>query len=124
MINTQYNIQNRYNNVVSFSSKPKCLIQKCKTDCCYNAPIPRYLTDMYKDKIVNPVLGYHEMCNIPEMGGLQVMPITNLLNKLRNKCPFLTKDCKCNIYENRPQICRDYGTSKDKSSTLYCNLTI
>lgn len=122
MINTQFRIQN--NNVVSFSGKPRCLITKCKADCCYNAPIPRYLLDIYKDKIVNPVHGFYEMCNIPSQGGPQVIPITNLINKIKNKCPFLTKECKCNIYDNRPKICQEYGTSKDKSSTNYCNLTI
>lgn len=122
MINTQFHIQK--NNVVSFSGNPRCLIKKCKADCCYNAPIPRYMLDIYKDKVVNPVHGYYKIGDIPSQGGLQVIPITNLFNKIRNKCPFLTKECKCNIYDNRPQICREYGTSKDKSSTLYCNLTI
>ena len=126
MINTQFSIQkfNNYNNVVSFSGAPKCLISKCKADCCYNAPIPRYLLDVYKDKVVNPVHGFYEMDNLPEQGGIQGIAITNLINKIKNKCPFLTKECKCNIYDNRPQICREYGTSKDKSSTLHCNLTI
>ena len=126
MINSQFSIQNfnGYRNVVSFSGSPKCLIEKCKADCCYNAPIPKYLLDTYKDKIVNPVFALFPGPNIPSRGGRQVIPATNLLNRLRNKCPFLTKECKCNIYNDRPQICREYGTSRDKSSTLFCDLTI
>ena len=26
-----------------------------------------------------------------------------------NKCPFLRHDFKCNIYENRPDVCRKFG---------------
>ena len=26
-----------------------------------------------------------------------------------NKCPFLRADYKCNIYENRPEVCRQFG---------------
>ena len=26
-----------------------------------------------------------------------------------NKCPFLRADYRCNIYENRPDVCRKFG---------------
>ena len=29
----------------------------------------------------------------------------------KNKCPFLREDCKCNIYNVRPQICRIFGVT-------------
>ena len=29
-------------------------------------------------------------------------------------CVFLSKDKRCVIYTDRPKICRDFGTSKDK----------
>lgn len=112
------------NNVVSFRGRPRCNIRKCKADCCYNAPIPAYLLDKYKDKIVNPVIKQIPMCNLPDQGGLQVIPLTGFVKFLKSKCPFLKNDLKCNIYENRPLICKEYGTSKDPKSTAFCNLTV
>ena len=28
------------------------------------------------------------------------------------KCPFLREDLKCNIYEDRPSVCKEYGSEK------------
>lgn len=51
--------------------------------------------------IVNPVLGF------TPFGCVRItMTDWNLDN---NKCPFLTADLKCNIYENRPDVCRKMG---------------
>ena len=89
-----------------------------------NAPIPESYLSKYSDKVVNPVIKTVEMGNIPSQGGKQIIPITTLFNLLKNKCPFLRSDYKCNIYENRPQICREYGTSKNPKSTIFCDLTV
>lgn len=37
----------------------------------------------------------------------------------KNKCPFLREDCRCNIYEMRPHICRIFGDGKG-SGLLNC----
>ncbi len=56
--------------------------------------------------------------------------IYNLLNryeaqKIYNYCPFITEKARCSVYEHRPPICREFGSSPakadicpDKSSRL------
>jgi Fe-S-cluster containining protein len=39
--------------------------------------------------------------------------------QVNDKCIFLQKDAKCGMYEQRPQICRDYGW--DKSGATECH---
>ena len=117
---SSYNYQN---NVVAFNGRPRCDIFKCHANCCMNAPIPESYLSKYSDKVVNPVIKTVEMGNIPSQGGKQIIPITTLFNLLKNKCPFLRSDYRCNIYENRPQICREYGTRKNPKSTIFFDLT-
>lgn len=104
---------------VNFTARHKvCNILKCQADCCNNAPLPLDLLSTYKTKIVNPVitiepLGFAE-------GRLFGFPITNPKNLFKNKCPFLTPKNTCNIYENRPLICKEYGTLDEPD--CHCNL--
>lgn len=79
----------------------KCRLSKCNARCCYNIPFDKGELDIFADKIVNRVL-----YTLPLKGALWAF--TNENPKL-NKCPFLRKDCKCNIYENRPEVCRLFG---------------
>jgi Fe-S-cluster containining protein len=97
----------------------KCDISKCHAKCCINVPIPSNYLRIYRKKIVNPILrvssaglnGSNMIYSSYE--DKLVYPITNTNLEL-NKCPFLTKSNKCNIYDIRPKLCRDYGTSKYK----------
>lgn len=51
--------------------------------------------------IVNPVIDFTPF-------GCVRIAMTNMdLDK--NKCPFLRADRRCNIYENRPNVCRKFG---------------
>lgn len=43
-----------------------------------------------------------------KQGAFLVMPITKSFN-----CVFLKKDKSCATYEDRPQVCRDYGVIED-----------
>ena len=79
----------------------KCRICKCNAQCCYNIPFDRGELDRFKEKIVNKVLF------ILPMHGAQVAFTDE--DPGRNKCPFLRADYKCNIYENRPDVCRKFG---------------
>lgn len=101
--------------------RKKCNIAECKAACCYNVPLEKGYLTAYRKKIVNPVIkmaaysetleGY-DKTKTP-LGRAQYLMITdNDGNK--NKCPFLRADCKCNIYENRPPICRRYGFSDER----------
>lgn len=57
--------------------------------------------ERFGSQIVNPIIGF------TPFGGV-VIAMTSW-DIERNKCPFLRKDCKCNIYENRPDVCRKFG---------------
>lgn len=91
----------------------KCDISKCRAACCYNPPLPKgYLTAL-KNRIVRPILSIQDAGDTPELGGKCVVAITDT-NPLKNACPFLRTDCKCNIYDRRPVICRKFGTGEHR----------
>ena len=79
----------------------KCKTYKCKCSCCYNIPFENNELVKYADKIVNPV-----RFTIPM--GFALVAFTDP-DPLKNKCPFLRADYKCNIYELRPDVCRKFG---------------
>ncbi len=85
----------------------KCRINKCKATCCYNIVLPVGLLERFADKIVNNVEYTLEMPYNPEFPP-SLMAWTSD-DPSTNKCPFLRSDCKCNIYEDRPDICRRFG---------------
>lgn len=39
-----------------------------------------------------------------------------------NSCPFLNSSLKCDIYENRPTICREYDCEKFKNKIISDNM--
>ena len=73
----------------------------CHACCCYNIPFDKGELEVFKDRIVNPVIGVQQMFDA-------VLAFTDFDFK-KNKCPFLREDYKCNIYENRPEVCRAFG---------------
>lgn len=126
-------INNNYSQI-SFGKK-YCYIPKCKARCCSGAPLPETLIKFVnKDKIVRPILmtfpapknnPYCENAVIPI-----TKPIENYIIKSKkridgrrvfeldtnkvfadpyNFCPFLNTKGRCNIYEQRPAVCRDFG---------------
>ncbi len=86
-------------------TKMKCKIHKCKGACCHNVPFENNELETYKDKIVTPYFDTFRVRN-------GIVPITNTVWD-KNKCPFLTAEFKCNIYENRPEVCRLMGESRE-----------
>ncbi len=89
--------------------KGKCNIEKCKAICCYHVPIPEDYLKKFADKIVNEVI-FTKKLPKGTYKGKHVLPITNVLSEYENKCPFLTITNKCAIYENRPPLCKEFGT--------------
>lgn len=79
----------------------KCLLHKCNAHCCYNITFGHDELERFASQIVNPVIGF------TPFGGVKIVMTSWDLDK--NKCPFLRADCKCNIYENRPDVCRKMG---------------
>lgn len=93
--------------------EPKCDISKCKGGCCFSVPIPKHYFTALKKHIVRPILRFEDAGDLPEMGGHNVVAITNE-DLEENRCPFQRYDYKCNIYDRRPKICRIFGEGKAK----------
>lgn len=76
--------------------------------------------ESFAGMIVNPVLYFVPLC------GRNVAFTAERMED--NKCLFLRHDFKCNIYENRPDVCRKFGyTPKDVFNFLdkvFLNATI
>ena len=95
-------------------NKPKCNVKLCKAACCYNVPLPKGYLSAYRKRIVNPVLKterYSENIGTDEGFGRDMVLVITNEDISKNKCPFLREDCKCNIYDIRPRLCRIFGTT-------------
>ncbi len=84
----------------------KKMHSKCKAGCCGIVPISKEIYNSNKDKIVRQP---HE---IIEEGDC-VIPITQDVY-----CVFLDGDLHCNIYEDRPDVCRKFGD--ESHAMLFC----
>lgn len=80
--------------------------------CCYNAPLPKKYIFALKNRIVNPVKEILVIDNENMKGEVMCYPITDH-NPDKNKCPFLTENCRCNIYDRRPPICKKFGNGTE-----------
>ena len=79
----------------------RCKTHKCKACCCYNIPFERGELERFADRIVTPV-----RFTLP-LGRAKVA-FTHDEPSL-NRCPFLRLDFRCNIYDQRPEVCRLFG---------------
>lgn len=99
--------------------KKKCRVHECRAHCCYNVPLPVGFKDAHADMVVNTIIG----SSMP-IDGREDLPPSELFmtdtDFSKNKCPFLRKDCKCNVYEDRPKICRIFW--EDDDPLLKCKL--
>lgn len=111
--------------------KKYCYIPRCKATCCTSPPIPEKQFEelMATGKAVRKVIVAIEAPRANRFCIDAVVPITTL-KALRyhgkyhnghnmwgvnvytpnNFCPFLNAQHRCNVYENRPPICRSFGS--------------
>lgn len=111
----------------------KKMHHKCKAECCSICPIPKDIWDRNIHKIVRHPEQIIDLGIRPdphECKKLDLVPTDSSKflensklfteNDFVNKhfiqpvtkdmmCPFLNKDYTCNIYEDRPGVCRDFG---------------
>ena len=80
----------------------KCRLKQCKASCCYNVPFENDELERFKDRIVNKVI-----MQVPIKGKAEMTYTNGNMNE--NKCPFLRPDFLCNIYNDRPDVCRRMG---------------
>ena len=137
MLNTNYNSD------ITFGKK-YCLIPVCKARCCASAPQQTiWLNNMEvfePDKFIRKIFAkipapnnnpYCRDAVIPVTKPLESYPLkvqkingkkvyvldeNEILKDEKNYCPFLTVYGRCNIYERRPQVCRDFGVG-----SFYCD---
>jgi Fe-S-cluster containining protein len=83
--------------MVKFKCKERC------GDCCCEIPMTPELIKKHKDKIQVPILKETEVQHFPQASEV-------ILNTKDKMCVFLNrKTRRCEIYEDRPKLCRDYG---------------
>ena len=70
----------------------------CKSECCSLVPIDKALWEKNQDKV------QQKPSEILEMGHNVIVPITPNM-----KCPFLSPDLSCAIYDDRPEVCKLFG---------------
>jgi len=83
---------------------------KCKADCCGPVPIDKTLYQITSNLRHRKVVSEHEVQD--KNGNDLIIPFTEDLT-----CAYLDKNYKCSIYENRPELCREYGNGKHKLLT-------
>lgn len=137
MINANYDSQ------ITFGKK-YCLPPVCHVRCCSSAPQQQiWLNNMEvfePDKFIRKIFAkipapnnnpYCRDAVIPVTKPLEnyplkvqkvngkkvfVLDVGEILKDEKNYCPFLTEYGRCNIYERRPQVCRDFGVG-----SFYCD---
>lgn len=83
---------------------------KCQAQCCMVAPIEQEIFTRNLHKVVRQPISQHvfdAVDPIDKKKRLLVLPFT-----ADGYCPFLNKDLTCNIYEDRPDVCRKYGSEQ------------
>lgn len=74
----------------------------CKGDCCYVVPFDAILFESLKSKIIT------QPKRLLNLQGNLILPVTD-----GGRCCFLKDNFQCNIYKQRPQICKIYGIEED-----------
>lgn len=95
----------------------KCIPRLCQGDCCIYVPLPRELWEKFKHLAQQEVvvLGWEKgKISVGKTVTKDVLPLTGNL-----KCPFLSKDFKCVIYEDRPWVCRLFGVGEKIGAQCY-----
>ena len=87
----------------------ECDTAICHAECCGIVPIP------------NETLKQFAYLLRPDVKFTAVDEKTTVCVDKENRCGFLTEDCKCAIYENRPEICRIFGNPGEKHPCLTCS---
>lgn len=83
---------------------------RCKAECCSDiTPLPLDIYERNQDKIVREPLEFEKM------PGTEMM----MVNTSSHKCVFLNEDFTCNIYDERPPICKTFGD--ESHPMMFCS---
>jgi Fe-S-cluster containining protein len=98
---------------------------KCKAACCGPFPIQADLWERLKHKAERQIISVKRFISpiltkafvegkIDAEEAEHVYVETELDPELKcHRCPFLSYDYKCNIYDDRPFVCREFGTESN-----------
>ena len=87
----------------------ECNIKICNAECCGPVPIKNVVIRGFKN-LINPG------AIIKRNGDISLVYHEDTL-----KCGFLSEECRCKIYENRPDVCRKFGSETDPHPLLKCH---
>lgn len=100
----------------------KKLHSKCQAMCCNIVPFSQERWDRNQNKIVTqpkrimPAMGPTKCIE----NGFRIDLEGDIIPETETgKCPFLRKDLLCNIYEDRPEVCKIFGT--ESHVMMKCN---
>lgn len=100
-------------------------LSKCKAVCCGPVPLEVNLVEKNRHKLVRPIIE-EKFFEGPVMEENSFSDLKNvktaemvLMTSEGNYCPFLTEDYKCNIYEDRPFVCKEFG--KETHPLMRCS---
>lgn len=86
-----------------------CDTLKCKAECCGVVPIPKATFDRNHMKVQRK----SEFITDAITGHVIVLADNAT-------CGFLTMDHKCSIYDERPDVCRKFGSVEATHEMLIC----
>jgi Fe-S-cluster containining protein len=81
----------------------------CKGDCCGCVPIKKEVIKRNEHK------QQRKVTNVAEATPTEIIPITEDM-----KCVFLNDKYGCEIYEERPWVCREFGMGREKDELMLC----
>ena len=113
----------------------KKMHSRCKAECCSICPIPKDIWDRNSQKVVTTCEEVIDLGVRPDphqCKKLELLPNENNIHEFKAQaknfteydfvnvhfvlpvtksgmCPFLNEDYTCNIYDDRPGVCRDFG---------------
>lgn len=109
----------------------KCNTTVCKAHCCTFVSLPFKFLIENQDKLQRDVLslttqdclpGYVypivHIDKIEKINGIEA----NFVDKGKQICPFLDKNKRCVVYDKRPYICRQFGTTTAPTHFLTCQI--
>ena len=73
-------------------------VEECEAECCGIVPLPKPLAKKYEH------LAQRKIEELIPLSEDEIIPVTKDL-----KCVFLNKEHECVIYDDRPELCQNYG---------------
>ena len=100
-------------------SEFKCepYIHICKARCCGVFPIEEEIFERNKDKIVEPLAEIQKVKAMHD--GKEIY--CYILSTYTMQCAFVKPNLRCNIYDDRPLVCRRFGVcDPERFPMLHC----